>query len=362
LLAESLANLPATALQNTVDVAQQKTAMGNMDTRWFTKLTSDPSDPRPENTPPHKVEAVDAGILDAYSTAVIRVVESVSPAVISVTGRRNEAPSGSGSGFIITPDGFAVTNSHVVAGRQRLMAQTNDGDKVDVDVIGNDPATDIALLRLASRDLPFVTVGDSAGLRVGQLVLAIGSPLGLHSTVSTGVVSATGRSMRSQAGRLIDNVVQHSAPINPGNSGGPLVDTRGQVVGINTAIIFLAQGIGFAVPSNTAQWVTGELLTHGHVRRRQLGVVVEPIRLSSAAIRELDLLSDQAISITEVVPGSSADSAGLQPGDIVVSLNGRIVESVDDVHRLLSQFPVESSVEVSIVRGTRSFTRTLPSS
>jgi S1-C subfamily serine protease len=241
-----------------------------------------------------------------------------------------------------------------------LFAETNEGDKVDALVIGNDPATDIALLQLASRDLPFVAIGDSAGLRVGQLVLAMGSPLGLHSTVSTGVVSATGRSMRGQTGRLIENVVQHSAPINPGNSGGPLVDTRGQVIGVNTAIIFLAQGIGFAVPSNTAQWVTTELLALGRVRRRQLGIVVEAVRLSKSAIREFDLLSDQAIAINEVVPGSSADQAGLERGDILVSLNDRIIQSVDDVHRLLSQFPVDVPVEALVIRDSRRVTRILP--
>lgn len=291
---------------------------------------------------------------------MIRVVDSVSPAVISITGRHDEVRGGSGSGFIITPDGFAVTNSHVVAGRNRLIAQTHDGDKVDAEVIGDDPATDIALLRLGSRDLPFVAVGDSANLRVGQLVLAMGSPLGLHSTVSTGVVSATGRSMRSQAGRLIENVVQHSAPINPGNSGGPLVDTRGQVVGVNTAIIFLAQGIGFAVPSNTAQWVTGEILAHGQVRRRKLGIVVEGVRLNQSAIQQYDLLTGQAIMINEVVPGSAADQAGLQSGDVVVSLNDRLVESPDDVHRLLSLLPSEIPVDALVIRGSRLLTCTIP--
>jgi S1-C subfamily serine protease len=330
-------------------------------TNWFPISTADYYSAGTEKRPARNQSNLpNAEILDAYSTAVIQVVEAVSPAVISVTGHRDEAQRGSGSGFIITPDGFAVTNSHVVAGRSRLIAETEEGDKVDAEVIGDDPATDIALLRLASRDLPFVAVGDSGGLRVGQLVLAMGSPLGLHSTVSTGVVSAIGRSMRSRTGRLIENIVQHSAPINPGNSGGPLVDTRGQVVGVNTAIIFLAQGIGFAVPSSTAQWVTTEILAHGRVRRRQLGIVVEAVRLSKSAIREFDLLSDQAIAINEVVPGSSADSAGLQPGDIVVSLNGRVVETVDDVHRLLNLFPITHPIEVTVIRESRQHSMTLP--
>jgi S1-C subfamily serine protease len=194
---------------------------------------------------PSRPPADDADLLDAYSRAVVHVVETVSPAVISVSGVRGER-GGSGSGFLITPDGYALTNSHVVDGRPRLVAETADGDRVDAQVVGDDPATDLALLRLASNDLPYAPMGDSTTLRVGQLIIAMGSPLGLQTTVSTGVVSAVGRSMRGQDGRLIENVVQHSAPINPGNSGGPLVDSRGRVVGVNTAIVAWAQGLGFA--------------------------------------------------------------------------------------------------------------------
>lgn len=282
--------------------------------------------------------------------AVIGVVEQVTPAVLSVMGRGRDSEQGSGSAFLVSADGYAVTNSHVVAGRSRLLAETSEGDRVDAEVKGDDPATDIALLKLAARDLPHVSSGDSSLLKVGQLVIALGSPLGLQSTVSTGVVSATGRSMRSQAGRLIESVIQHSAPINPGNSGGPLVDSRGQVIGVNTAIIAMAQGIGFAVPSNTAQWVTGELLAHGRVRRRQLGIVAANVRLSRAAVRQLDLLSDQAVVITEVVPQSLAHRAKLQSDDILIAMNGRILESVDDIHRLLAIFPEDTPLELTVVR------------
>jgi S1-C subfamily serine protease len=295
---------------------------------------------RPEN---------DADLLDAYSRAVIGVVEKVSPAVISVSGLRADR-GGSGTGFVITPDGYAITNSHVVGGRDRLRAETIEGDRVDVSVIGNDPATDLSLLRLASRDLPYAEIGDSAGLRVGQLVIAIGSPLGLHATVSTGVVSALGRSMRGEEGRLIENIVQHSAPINPGNSGGPLVDSRGRVVGVNTAIIAMAQGLGFAVSSNTAQWVTSEILAHGRVRRRRLGIAATTTSLSRALIRDLDLIGDQAVEVMEVESGSSAALAGLRPGDLIVAVQDRVVTSVDDIHRLLSQLPHELSLTVAIVR------------
>ena len=313
--------------------------------------TSDSSGESSSNpNPPRPIAAADSAILDAYSTAVIGVVEAVVPAVISVTGRSDEPRMGSGSGFIITPDGFAVTNSHVVSGRTRLVAQTNEGDKVDMEVVGDDPATDIALLRMSARDLPYVSVGDSALLRVGQLVIALGSPLGLQSTVSTGVVSATGRGMRSQSGRMIESVVQHSAPINPGNSGGPLVDSRGNVIGVNTAIIMMAQGIGFAVPSNTVQWVTTEILTHGQVRRRQLGIVAVSVTLSRAAMREFDLLTDQALAINEVVARSSAAEAGLQVGDVLIAINDRIVETVDDVHRILALFPTDARMEITVIR------------
>ena len=305
---------------------------------------------------PNRVGGGDADVLDAYSQAVVSVVERVSPAVISVTGRGDEARHGSGSGFLITPDGFAITNSHVVAGRRKLIAETGEGDRVDATVVGNDPATDVALLRLAASDLPSAEVGDSTALRVGQLVIAMGSPLGLHSTVSTGVVSALGRSMRGQDGRLIENVIQHAAPINPGNSGGPLLDSRGRVIGVNTAIIAFAQGLGFAVPSATAQWVATELLQHGTVRRRQLGVTATTRQLSRAIIRELDLLADQAVEVIDVARGSAADRSGIQPGDLIVAVNDRIVSTVDDLHRVLTLASAEVELELTIARNNQRMT------
>ncbi len=325
---------------------------------WFPTQVSNSSadNPDPQAGRPGGSEPVESAILDAYSMAVIKVVETVSPAVISVTGVGQQARRGSGSGFIITPDGYAVTNSHVVAERDRLIAETNEGDRVDAEVGGGDPATALALLRLASRDLPYVSVGDSSQLRVGQLVIATGSPLGLQSTVSTGVVSATGRSMRSQAGRMIESVIQHSAPINPGNSGGPLVDTRGHVIGVNTAIIMMAQGIGFAVPSNTAQWVTTEILVHGRVRRRHLGITASGVRVAREAVRALDLLTDQAVCVHDVEPQSLAAKSDLRSGDLLIAMNDRIIESVDDVHRLLASIPIELPIEVTIVRDSKKLT------
>ncbi|MEM8679196.1 MAG: trypsin-like peptidase domain-containing protein [Planctomycetota bacterium] len=289
----------------------------------------------------------DAEVLDAYSQAVVGVVESVSPAVISVTGEGR----GSGSAFLVSSDGLAITNSHVVNGRPRMQAQTVEGDRVDAEVVGDDPATDLAVVRLASRDLPHADFGASDSLRVGQLVIAMGSPLGLHATVSTGVVSALGRAMRGQDGRLIENVIQHAAPINPGNSGGPLVDSRGRVVGVNTAIIAGAQGLGFAVPSQTVSWVMAEILAHGRVARRQLGIVAGPQRVSKATVRAMDLLSDEVVQVVEVVPGSVAAQAGVQVGDLIVDINDRIISSIDDVHRLLTVSRQVDEFELTIIRG-----------
>ncbi len=302
---------------------------------------------------PSQPDPRDTHLLDAYSQAVIHVVETVSPAVLSITGRDPERSPGSGSGFLITPDGYAITNSHVVHNRSQLVAETSDGDRVDATVVGDDPATDIALLRLASRDLPYAQIGDSDSLRVGQLVIAIGSPLGLHSTVSTGVLSALGRSMRSRDGRLIENIVQHAAPINPGNSGGPLVDSRGQVIGVNTAIIAFTQGLGFAIPSNTAQWIATEILGHGKVRRRTLGITAAVRRLPRAFVRELDLLADQGVEVMDVLSGSAAAQAGLQAGDLIVAIHDRLVSSIDDLHRLLSRQFGEQNLDLTIVRSGR---------
>jgi S1-C subfamily serine protease len=293
----------------------------------------------------------DADLLDAYSQAVIHVVETVSPAVISVSGRDANGNGGAGSGFIVTPDGYAVTNSHVIDDRSKLRAETADGDQLSAEVVGDDPATDLAVLRLASSGLPYAHLGDSDALRVGQLVIAMGSPLGLQSTVSTGVVSALGRSMRARDGRLIENVVQHAAPINPGNSGGPLVDSRGYVVGINTAIVAMAQGLGFAIPSKTAEWVLQEILAHGSVRRRQLGIVAQVTRVPKSVVRALDLLADQGVEVRDVVPRSLAANAGIRADDVIVALEGRLVTSIDDLHRLLMIVPAGKGFEITVVRG-----------
>ena len=292
----------------------------------------------------------DSNLLDAYSQAVIHVVETVGRATIGVMPPRSERNGGQGSGFLITPDGYALTNSHVVHGRGRLTATTQEGDRLDVDVIGDDPATDLSLLRLAARDLPVCTLGESENLRVGQLVIAIGNPLGFDSTVSTGVVSALGRSMRSQDGRLMESIIQHTAPLNPGNSGGPLVDSRGRVVGVNTAIIPMAQSIGFSVPASTARWVIGELISHGKVRRPYLGIQATVAPIERRLVRELDLLADRAVQVAGLEKSGPAQKAGLEPGDLILSVNGRVTTSVDDLHQILARLPVDKSVALSILR------------
>lgn len=295
----------------------------------------------------------DADLLDAYSRAVIGVVGKVGPAVVSISTRQGDRPAGAGSGFLITPDGYALTNSHVVHGRQHVRATTEDGDQLAAELIGEDPATDLALLRLAARELPYAELGDSETLQVGQLVIAMGNPLGFQSTVSTGVVSAVGRALRGQEGRLIENIVQHTAPLNPGNSGGPLVDSRGRVVGINTAIIAMAQGLGFAVPAATARWVVGELISHGRVQRMTLGISATVVPVPRRIARELDLLSDVAIEIAALVPGGAAARAGLQAGDLIVAVGGRILTGLDDLHRLLSGAAAARSFLLTIVRDGR---------
>jgi S1-C subfamily serine protease len=292
----------------------------------------------------------DVDLLDAYSRAVIGVVQSIGPAVVSVMGAKGDRESGMGSGFVLTPDGYALTNSHVVGGRDRLRAITADGDSLDAQLIGDDPATDLALLRLVASDLPRAELGDSDGLHVGQLVIAMGNPFGFQSTVSTGVVSALGRAMRGHAGRLMENIVQHTAPLNPGNSGGPLLDSRGRVVGINTAIIPMAQGLGFSIPAKTAQWVLIELMTHGHVRRLTLGIAATVTPLARRIARAHDLLNDQAVEVASVLPGGPADRAGVKQEDLIVAINGRILTSVDDLHRLLAGSAAPKSLVATIIR------------
>jgi S1-C subfamily serine protease len=299
----------------------------------------------------------EAEILDAYSQAVINVNKTVGPAVVAVqtAGQLPDGrpTGGSGSGVFISPDGFVLTNSHVVHGQQKVAVLTSEGDRLQAELAGDDPATDLAVLRVHSRDLPFAPLGESGKLQVGQLVIAIGNPLGFASTVSTGVVSALGRSFRGAGGRLIEEVIQHTAPINPGNSGGPLIDSRGRVVAINTAIIAMAQGIGFGVPADTARWVVGELLSKGKVTRAKIGIAGATRQLPRTLARALDLINERAVEVAGIEQESPAQSAGLQLGDLVTAVHGRLVQDVDDLHRFLAKWPAGQPVELSIIREGR---------
>jgi len=302
----------------------------------------------------------DAELLDAYSRAVVRVVETVGPAVVSVTMRSAGATQGraegSGSGFLITPDGFILTNNHVVECATDLEVTMTDGRSLEARTVGRDPATDLAVIRISESRLPMTELGDSESLRVGQMVIAIGNPFGFQSTVSAGVVSALGRSLRSQNGRLIENVIQTDVALNPGNSGGPLVDSRGRVVGVNTAMIAMAQGISFAVPIGTARWVVSELVSHGRVRRGYLGVGAQPRPISRRVQLHLGLERQSVVEIVGVERGGPAEAAGLERGDFIYGLNGKSVASVDDIHRILTQHPPSTRLEARILRRGRELT------
>jgi S1-C subfamily serine protease len=294
--------------------------------------------------------------LDAYSRSVIGVVEQVGPAVVNITtGKRSSERGldqiGAGSGVVITPDGYILTNNHVVHQAGRLQVTLTEGSTLPADLVGADPVTDLAVIRARSSLLPHAELGDSSRLRVGQLIIAIGNPLGFQSSVSAGVVSALGRSLRSMEGRLIENIVQHTAPLNPGNSGGPLTDSRGRVVGVNTAIIAMAQGIGFAIPANTARWVVSQLLCYGRVRRGFLGIAGRQRPLHRRMVRFYGLARDFAVEVASVDPQGPAKQAGLQEGDLIVAIEGQAVASVDDLHRFLSENPLERPVTLTVIRG-----------
>ncbi len=307
-------------------------------------------------------EKTDSELLDAYSRAVTAVVDAVGPAVVSVsTGRESPGGNGveaigAGSGVLLTPDGYVLTNHHVARDADRVRLTLTDGSTLGAVRVGSDPPNDLAVVRANGSGLPYAALGDSSTLRVGQLVIAIGNPLGFQSSVSTGVISATGRGMRSMEGRLIENVIQHTAPLNPGNSGGPLVDSRGRILGINTAIIAAAQGIGFAVPAATARHVVSQLLAYGRVRRGYLGIAGRPRPLSRRIVRYFGLPREAGVEVVSVEPGGPAGASGIRPGDVVVEMNGRSVESVDDLHRLLSEAKGADRARLGLLRGNERMT------
>lgn len=307
----------------------------------------------------------DAELLDSYSRSVISVVDRVGPAVARIdavhrgTARTWRGPvpfemPGSGSGIVLASDGFILTNSHVVHEAEELRVSFPDGREFDARLVGDDPATDLAVIRAEASGLAVAPLGNSGNLRVGQLVVAIGNPLGFEASVSAGVVSALGRSLRSDAGRLIENVIQTDAALNPGNSGGPLVDSRGSVVGVATAVIRGAQGICFAIPADTARWVTGLLIREGRVRRAYLGVTSGGQASRPRIGRGSRETGTKGITVVEVVPGSPADRAGILRGDRIKSLDGSPTANVDDIHRYLSRAGVGSTIVVEVEREGKS--------
>jgi S1-C subfamily serine protease len=301
----------------------------------------------------------DEEALDAYSNAVTGAAEKAGPAVVSVEVRHrvarrgrpeNEVP-GHGSGFVFTPDGFILTNSHVVHDATRVDAAFADGTRLRAELVGDDPDTDLAVVRTDPHSSVIAELGDSGRLRVGQLVVAIGNPLGFESTVTAGVVSALGRSFRSVTGRLIDDMIQTDAALNPGNSGGPLVDAHGRVVGVNTAVILPAQGICFAVGINTAKFVAGHLIRHGRMRRGRIGVAGQNVPLLRLARRAHGIDAKSGVLVTGVESKSPAERAGVKTGDIIVAFDGQAVAGIDDLHRLLSAERIGASTTIVVLRG-----------
>jgi S1-C subfamily serine protease len=315
------------------------------------------------NAAPDTISADDQALLDSYSQAVIDVVDRVGPAVVRLAvrngdpARPGQSRGGSGSGVIVAPDGLILTNSHVAGAASRIEVTTADGQDLHARLVGDDPDTDLALIRIDEpATLPSARLGDSKRLKRGQLVIAIGNPLGFESTVTTGVVSALGRSLRSRNGRLIDDVIQTDAALNPGNSGGPLVSSHGEVVGINTAVIVGAQGICFAVAANTASFVLGELVRHGRVRRAFIGIAAQQTAIPPLRRRAAGLAQDRAVMIGTVEPDSAAEHAGLRPGDIIVALDGVTIAGADDLVRALTGDKIGRSVAFDVLRGTERLT------
>jgi S1-C subfamily serine protease len=302
----------------------------------------------------------DSDLLDAYSGAVIGALERVAPAVtfIEVAHGRAQAKAASrrplhssGSGFLFTPDGYLLTNSHVVHGAERISVRLNDDNRFDADLVGDDPDSDLAVLRIGSPGaLPYGEFGDSAALRVGQVAIAIGNPLGYSKTVTTGVISALGRTLRATSGRLMHDVIQTDAALNPGNSGGPLVDSKGRVIGVNTAMIPQAQSICFATGINTAKWVIGQLFSHGRVRRAYIGVSGATVPVATRIVRHFALRSSTAVHVLELVPGSPAAKAGVAVGDRMVAINGVPIDGIDSLQRLLDSDWIDRDAELELLR------------
>ena len=296
----------------------------------------------------------DHELIDAYSRTVTQAVETASPSVVYIAVRQERAGQaprgGSGSGFLFTPDGYILTNSHVVWGASEIEVTTMDGRQLPADLVGDDPDSDLAVIRVGATGMPPIRLGDSKLVRPGQLVIAIGNPYGFQYSVTAGIVSALGRSLRSQTGRLMDNVIQTDAALNPGNSGGPLVNSRSEVIGVNTAMIAPAQGISFATAINTAKDVASQLIRLGRVRRSVLGIAGQTVMLPRRVVRYHELTTEAGVLVSEVTPGGPAERAGLLRGDVIVALGGYEVSGLDDLLKRLTGQIAGTEVPVSVIR------------
>jgi S1-C subfamily serine protease len=324
-----------------------------------------PHDPEPVVDHVRTGVPADAALLDVYSATISGVAEQVSPSVVKIDvqgapvppGRRRprgpEEATGSGSGFIFTPDGLVLTNSHVVHQAKKIDVSLSDGRRLPAHLIGEDPDTDIAVLQIHDSALVPVSFGNSSSLRVGQIAIAIGNPYGFDCTVTAGVVSALGRSLRTNTGRLIDDVIQTDAALNPGNSGGPLVDARGRVIGVNTAMIMPAQGICFAIAVNTASWVMGRLVRDGRIRRSYIGLAGQNVPLHRRVVRYHELTVETGVFVVSLEPDGPAGRAGIREGDLIVGFAGKPISGIDDLHRLLTEEQADVPAEVVVIRNQR---------
>jgi S1-C subfamily serine protease len=302
------------------------------------------------------VDILDTELLDAYSQAVTRAVDLVGPSVVTVEIGRDTARrglGGQGSGFVVAPDGLILTNSHVVHKARLIHVSLSDGRRLPAELIGEDPDTDLAVIRASESGLRSLKLGDSRAIKVGQLVIAIGNPLGFSATVTAGVVSALGRSLRSRSGRLMDDIVQTDAALNPGNSGGPLVNARGEVIGVNTAVISGAQGLCFAIAANTAQFVVGRLIRDGRIRRSYVGVAGQNTPLARQIVRFYNLPASSGILVVTIEPDSPAARSTLREGDIIVALDGHDVSGIDQLHRLLTEERIGKTTTLTVIRQTK---------
>ena len=300
-------------------------------------------------------------IFDSYSKAVISATERVSPSVVKievnvkpqkVRGRQIPNQAGSGSGFVFTPDGFILTNSHVVHNAEKISVVMQNGNKFEADLVGDDPDTDLAVVRINAPEIVSTRLGSSGSLKVGQLAIAIGNPLGFQTTVTAGVVSALGRSLRGNSGRLIEDVIQTDAALNPGNSGGPLINSRGEVIGVNTATILQTQGLCFAIAVDTAKFVAGKLIRDGRIRRSYIGLAGQNVPILKQIVRHYNLLNENGVLIISMDENSPAKLAGLQEGDTIIEFAGQKIEGIDELHRLLSEETVGIKRSVKVIRRT----------